>query len=150
MFMDDGFAKFLYDCGEAHRLEGYKRFNQTVLITTMNFKLEDAHLFYDQKEEYFHNIINHAETHLAKLGEFKNCPQEHIEEISLNLRMLATVAKVCVIKMGGTWDKEEIISEFEEQAVEFKRLWLAKNTDFFSDVYINKTKALVEQLKALR
>lgn len=146
MFMDEGFAKFLYDCGEAHRLEGYKRFNQTVLITTMNFKLEDAHLFYDQKEEYFHNIINHAEIRLKKLDSFKNCPQEHIEEIRLNLRILATIAKVCVIKMGGTWDKREIISEFEDENKEFKRLWLKKNTDFFSDVYINKAKALIEQL----
>ncbi|MBQ8588317.1 MAG: family 20 glycosylhydrolase, partial [Clostridia bacterium] len=46
MFIDKGFASFLYDCGEAHRMEAYKRFNQAVVVTVLSMPFDDNYLMY--------------------------------------------------------------------------------------------------------
>lgn len=147
IFFEDGFARFVYECGNAHCLEAYKRFNQTALVTAIWNKLDDTYYLYDQTPEHFMNIVRLAQEQLSKLDGFKNCPREHIEEVKLNLEMLRTIAKVCIIKTGGEVDRDEIIAEFETENVRFKKMWLEKNTSHFSDTYINYTKRLMQEMK---
>ena len=146
LFHEAGFSRFLYDCGNAHCLEPYKRFNTAAVITALDVPLDDNVYMDGQTPEHFKNIIRLADEQLIKLDRFKHCPEEHIEEIRLNLQILKTLAKVCIIKTGGTIDSQELIGEFEKENVEFKRLWLKKNMEIFSDEYINLTKKLTEVL----
>lgn len=148
LFFEKGFAEFLYDCGNAHCLEAYKRFNQAAVITVFSVALDNNYFMYDQTPEHFKNIIRLADEQLSKLEKFKNCPEEHKEEIKLNLEILRTAAKVCVIKTGGEMDHNEIIEEFESENARFKPMWLEKNLPHFSDVYISISQKLIDALKA--
>ena len=147
LFHEKGFSRFLYDCGNAHCLEPYKRFNTAAVITVLEVPLDDNVYMEGQTPEHYKNIVRLAEEQLKKLERFLSCDKEHIEEIRLNLEILKTMAKVCIIKTGGTADPLEIIAEFERENKEFKRLWLTKNLETFSDVYINLTKNLADALQ---
>lgn len=146
-FCEKGFSKFLFECGNAHNLEAYQRFNQTVTITALSMDLDDNIYMAGQKPEHFHNIIRHADEYLNKLNRFECCASEHIEEIGTNLKILKTAAKVCLLKLGENIDTEEIISEFESENALFEKQWLSKNTPYCSDNYINITKKLISQLR---
>lgn len=147
MFYEEGFSEFLFNCGEAYKLEAYKRFNHAVVVTVLYTKLEDNVYMYDQKIENFENIIEFANEKLNKLCEFKNCPIEYIDEIRLNLKMLISFSKVCIVKLNGTVPKEELIIEFEELKKEHKNLWEKKCRLNGVENFLDASDKIIQSLK---
>jgi len=147
IFNEKGFSEFIYNCGEAYKLEAYKRFNHAVIVTALYTKLDDNVYMYDQTPEHFEKIINHAKHHIAELDKFKTCPEKYIEEIKLNLKMLVALAKVCIVKLNGTVSKEALISELEEVSKEHERIWLRTARRSGVEIFVNNINKIIQSLK---
>ena len=93
MFFEKGFAKFLYDCGNAYTLEAYKRFNTPIVGLALGKRLDDNYYMYDQTPQHFQTIIRFIDGQLRKLDTFESCPKEYVEEIRINLEMLKSLSK---------------------------------------------------------
>lgn len=147
LFFEDGFAEFLFDCGNAYTFEANKRFCVPALSTALGMRLDANYYMQDNTSQHFLSMIRYVEGQLRKLDSFEKCSSEYIEEIRINLEMVRSLAKVCVIKTGGDVDIAELIAEFEDQAKRLENMWFKSKCLIGSTLYADSTKKLIEALK---
>lgn len=146
-FFEKGFSEYLYDCGNAYKLEAYKRFNTTAHFTATNTPLNDSYYLYDQTPEHFENMIDYAQKQLKKIDKFVNCSEEFKDEIIHDLKTYIAFAKVCIYKLNGSVSKEEIISELKERQLENHRIWIKYNSEFGSNRFTDRTNKIIDAMK---
>lgn len=146
-YFDKGFAKFLYDCGNAYTFEAYKRFNAPLYYNTLSTRVDFKYYMYDQTPQHFLSMIRFLTEQIAKSAAFDKCPKEYVEGIKLNLEMVRSLAKVCVIKAGGEFDYKEIVAEFEEQSEKLENMWLKKDNLNTANEYKECVDELIKFLK---
>lgn len=147
LFGEKGFSKFMYDCGNAYKLEAYKRFNATAHYTGLYSPLNDSYYLYDQTPEHFERMIEYVKDCQKRLKDFELVGEEFKEEMALKLRVFITISKVCIYKLGDKKYKDDIIEEFLSQHDEHKRLWLKYNSEYTMNMFVDITNEIISLIK---
>lgn len=152
IFKENGFSKYLFDCGNYYKEEAYKRFNTTALMSVVTTPFENNCYMYDQTGKMFKNIAKLTADKIEELDNFKSCPNGFKEEILMNLKLANALARLTVIKLRTTCDSAEadaIINEFEELFAEYKTKWNERNFAYNCNCFVDFMKERLNELKQM-
>ena len=148
LFYENGFSKFLYDCGQAYQREAYKRFNQTALMSILTTEFDDKKYMHGQTVENFQNIAEFLQEKIVLLDRFEHCPSQYKNEIRMNLRMAESIARAGVIKLGGTvGDIKMLLTDFAQEEEDYRKLWLSQNEEYNVWGYIKLARKITKALE---